>query len=324
MKFFFIIIFFPAFVLSQTIQLRGKVIDSYKQPVKNLTIRFTSFGEVVTTGSGEFIISVPKNVRSLDVTVNEENWHLLYPVDSKIPVPLDQTFIITLIVSETGASSENNFDNAVIKYNDLKNLLEELGSTRIELEAFLERFIELESEKLEMSEDIFRKEFERKEKTETAYSSISHTLNEYILRANNLATTFDLYYELSFRSAPAVENLNKAIGLYNPVYDSINNNVNNWTAIINLAKDSFLADDFSSSINHLINEIHKPYILQLNNAIKLSNEIRLGIESDDISIEEKKRSGKNKVISIINSLKIKIPLLQKKFDEILKKLFKEV
>ena len=34
----------------QSIQLRGKVIDINKQPVKNISIRFTSFGEAITTG----------------------------------------------------------------------------------------------------------------------------------------------------------------------------------------------------------------------------------------------------------------------------------
>ncbi len=323
MKLFCLLIFISGIVFPQTIQLRGKVINSDKKPVKNLSIRFTSFGEALTTSSGEFIISIPQNTHSVDITINNDAWRLLYPVDSKIPIPADPTIINTIIVSGNNSSTETSLDESIVKYKDLERLLKEIGSTKTELQAFLERFIELESESLKMSKDIFRREFEKKEKTETAYSSISRTLNEYILRANNLVTTFELYYELSFRSVPAVENLNKAIGLYNPVYDSIYNNFNNWEAIIALTKDSALANDFSSSIAYMINEIHKPYIWELNNSIKLINEVRLGIESDDFSIEKKMKLGKETVEATMNNLKIKIPLLQNRFKEFLNKLYEE-
>ena len=57
--FIILILILPAIISAQTVQLRGKVIDVNKQPVKNLSIRFTSFGEAITTGSGEFVITIP-------------------------------------------------------------------------------------------------------------------------------------------------------------------------------------------------------------------------------------------------------------------------
>ena len=103
MKLFYIVIIitsiFPAVVFPQTIQLRGKVIDVDRKPVKNLSIRFTSFSDAITTGSGEFVITIPKGVQYVDVSLIEENMQILYPIDSKIPVPTDPNFITTIIIT---------------------------------------------------------------------------------------------------------------------------------------------------------------------------------------------------------------------------------
>jgi hypothetical protein len=323
MKLIFIFFVLPAVIIAQSVQIRGKIIDSDKQPVKNLPIRFTSFGDAVTTGSGEFVITVPQNVKFVDILVKDKNWQLLYPVDAKIPVPADPNFITTIIVSGINSGSNPSMDESISKFAELESLLKGIGTTNTELKAFLEKFIEIEARRLEISEPEFREEFERKEKRETAFTEISRLLNEYILRAQNLKTNFEMYSEIAFVSNPAVGNLNKAIGAYNPIFDSIYNNFNNWKAIISLAKDSVLAESFVSSVNYMIDEIHTPYIFQINESIKLINEIRLGIGSDGNS-EEKKKEVRNKVSSIIENLEKKIPILENHFKTLLSKLQPEL
>jgi hypothetical protein len=64
-----LILFFPALISAQSIQLRGKVIDDSRKPVENLLLRFTSIGDALTTASGEFVISVPENIKYVDVVI---------------------------------------------------------------------------------------------------------------------------------------------------------------------------------------------------------------------------------------------------------------
>lgn len=304
----------------QSIQLRGKVIDINKQPVKNILVRFTAFGEAITTSSGEFVITIPQDVNSVDVVIKDENFQILYPVDSKIPVPSDPNFVSTIIVSGNSASDGSTMDESVLKFSELESLLKDVGTTNTELKAFLEKFIELESKRLEISEAKLRDEFERKDKRDAIFAEVSPVLKEYILRLKNLKTNFEMYYESAFVSNPSVEYLNNAIRAYNPVFDTIYNNNDRWKNDIATSWNSALAESFNSSVRYMIDEVHTPYVLQLNECIKKINEIRLKIISDEEKSEELKKEVRIKVSEIMKNLVIKIPILENRFNEVLTRL----
>jgi hypothetical protein len=318
--FVFLILILPAIISAQTVQLRGKVIDINKQPVKNLSIRFTSFGDAITTGSGEFVITIPENVSSVDVAIMDNNVQILYPVDAKIPVPSDPNFVSTIIVSGNNTLAGTSMDESIVKYTQLESLLKDVGTTNTELKAFLEKFIELESKRLEISEAKLREEFERKARRDVIFAEVSPALKEYILRAKNLKTNFEMYYESAFVSNPSVEYLNNAIRAYNPVFDTIYNNNSKWKNDITTAWNTILAESFASSVSYMIDEVHTPYVLQLNECIKTINEIRLKIISDEEKSEELKKEVRIKVSEIMKNLEIKIPILENRFNEVLTRL----
>ena len=315
-----IIIILPAVVFTQTIQLRGKVIDVDRKPVKNLSVRFTSFGDAITTSSGEFVITIPKDVQYVDVSLQEENIQILYPVDSKIPVPSDPNFITTLIVSDNKTSGVKNMEESAVKYNELENLLNDIGTTNTELKSILEKFIEIEAERLEISKSKLKEEFELKKKRDEAFSEISPFLDEYILRVKNLKTYFEMFYESAFVSNPSVEIINKSIREYNPVYDTIYYNRNKWQKEISSDWNEVLSANFISSINYMIDEIHAPYIFQLNECMKTINDVRLRTINEDKSPEEMKNEVRSRVYPIMKNLEIKIPILEKRLNEILTRL----
>jgi hypothetical protein len=318
--FVFLILILPAIICGQTVQLRGKVIDINKQPVKNLSIRFTSFGDAITTGSGEFVITIPENVSSVDVAIVDNNVQILYPVDAKIPVPYDPNFVSTIIVSGNNTLAGTSMDESIVKYTQLESLLKDVGTTNTELKAFLEKFIELESKRLEISEAKLREEFERKDRRDAIFADISPVLKEYILRLKNLKTNFEMYYESAFISNPSVEYLNSAIRAYNPVFDTIYYNNNKWKNNIASAWDAVLAESFASSVSYMIDEVHTPYVLQLNECIKSINDVRLKVEDADKSPEEMKSQVRTKVSEIMKNLVIKIPILENRFNEVLTRL----
>ena len=118
----------------------------------------------MTTGSGEFVITIPQSVQFIDIVIRDENWQILYPVDAKIPVPVDPNFVTTVIVSENNSSAGKSLDESMVKYNELESILKDVGTTNTELKSFFEKFIELEAKRLEISEIKAKDEFEKKEK----------------------------------------------------------------------------------------------------------------------------------------------------------------
>lgn len=318
--FIILILVLPAIISAQTIQLRGKVIDINRQPVKNLPIRFTTFGDAITTGSGEFVITIPQNVNSVDIVIANDTVQILYPVESKIPVPADANFVITIIISGSENLGEARVDESIVKFNELESLLKDVGTTNAELKSFLEKFIELESKRLEISETKLREEFERKDRRDAIFSEISPALKEYILRLKNLKTNFEISFESAFVSDPSVEHLNIAIRAYNPSFDMIYNNQNKWLNEIKSAWDEVLSENYSTQVNYMIDEVHTPYVLQLNECLKILNEIRLKIISEEERTEELKREVRIKVSEMMKNLVIKIPILEKRFNELVMRL----
>jgi len=316
----FFILLLPAIISAQSIQLRGKVIDINNQPVKNLSIRFTSFGDAVTTGSGEFVIIIPQYVHSVDAVIKDNNLQILYPVNGHVLVPADPNAVTTIIVSGGSTSSGKSVDESIVKYSKLESLLKVVGTTNTELKTFLEKFIELEAKRLEISEAKFREEVARNEMSDAVFAEVSPVLKEYILRLNNLKTHFEMFYESAFMSDPSIEHINSATRAYNPSFDTIYNNQNKWQSKISSAWDGVISENFASAVNYMIDEIHKPYILQLNDCVKSINDVRLKIDNDGKSPDEIKSEVRTKVTAIMKSLGIKIPILENRFNELLTRL----
>jgi len=315
----FLFLLIPFLVSAQSIQLKGKVLDEKKNPVKNLSIRFTSIGNIVTTNSGEFVITVPQSFQSVEAVLTDAEWQILFPTDSKIPLPSDPNFISTILVSKN-SSEPADLDKSIKRYSELEKLLKELGSTSNDLKDFLEKYVELESKRLEIDEAKLRDEFQKREKREEIYSIVQPVLSELILRLKNLKAGFENNFEIAFYSDSVTQKLNRVIKAYNPVFDSINNNYKSWQKIISTNWEENLSEKFSSTVSYLIDEVHKPYVFQLNEQVKIINMIRFGGEKDEDKIEKMKSDAKNNLDFILKALDIRIPILEGKVDEIINRL----
>jgi hypothetical protein len=266
------------------------------------------------------VIAIPQNTNIVDVVIKDPNWQILYPVDAKIIVPADQNLTATIIVSSANTSGGMTVDESILKSKELENLLKNVGTTNTEFKAILERFIELEAKRLEISAVELKQKFERKNQRDAIFSELSPVLKEFILRIKNLKTCFEMYYESAFISNASVEHLNSAIRVYNPSFDTINNYHNKWQNEISSAWDEVLSENFATQVNYMIDEIHTPYVLQLNECIKSINDVRLKIVSDEKKSEELKAEVRIKVSEIMKNLDIKIPTLEKRFNELMTRL----
>jgi hypothetical protein len=291
------------------------VLDENKQPVKNLSLRFASIGDVLTTGSGEFIINIPEELKYVDISLSGSQREILYPFDSKIPVPEDLNFMTTVIV--TNLEDNYDIDKSVEKYVALEKLLVELGTATGDLKSFLKRYLEIESRRLEIDEMKLREELEKREKQDDIFSRVSPILSEIILRLKNIKTAFETNYEIAFYRTYGIEYLNIAIRVYNPVFDTINNNYKTWVKDIGSCWNENVSEKFESTVSYMIDQIHKPYIFRLNESIAKINKIKIGIDEDEDKIEQMKAEVRSDISSILNELQTRIPILEKRTDELI-------
>jgi iron-sulfur cluster repair protein YtfE (RIC family) len=194
--------------------------------------------------------------------------------------------------------------------------LKETGSTNKEIQEFLKRYIEIESEKLELDKAKLEADFKKSGIRDGVFQRISPLLSEYLLRLKNLKTSFETNTEIAFVSNPGIENLNKAVRAYNPLFDTISNNYKALQKEISSGWNENLSEKFGSAVNYMIDEVHKPYVLQLNECIRMINEVKLKIGEEDEQQVKKEKIRQN-VSSLMKNLDLKIPILESRFNELL-------
>ena len=305
---------------SQTIELRGKVYDEKKNPVKNFTLRFSTIGSITTTNSGEFIIELPDNITSAEIETENNDWTILYPIDRKILIPNDRSSIIKIVVTSVEAQKAEKLEYAAKNYSRLETLLKDIGVAKDELKNLVENYIQKEAANYDVQKDSLRDAILNEKKREK-FDLISKTLLNYVGKLQNSKDDFKLITQLAFYDTAATNALKKSIIEYNGVFNETNNNKYSFQKDVNdyWGNDN-LADDLSEIIDYAIDEIHKPYILRLNDYIQGINKIVLGQISDSDEKENLKKSITMGINSVVRELEVRIPILDKKVNNIIIKL----
>jgi hypothetical protein len=264
--FLFILFSAPAFCFSPGAVLKGKVYDENKNPFKNLTIRFSGIASIVTTNSGEFIIELPDGVLSAEIELSDNNLTLLYPVDRRITLPSDPSYISKIVVGKKKAGTESNAELAK-KYLRLEDLMKDIGLSQEKLRSLIDEFIKKESKDDNINEENL-KQAVYKEKRNERFSVISSVISNYIIQAQNLALSFRNAAKFKFSRNEALSELITSVANYNLAFEQLNNNKFSYPGDVSLYWDNReLSDSLYETILFATEDIHKPYILSLNNDI---------------------------------------------------------
>ncbi len=308
------------FIFSQTITLKGKVYDENKNPVKNLTLRFSTIGSITTTNSGEFIIEMPDNLNSADVETEDKNWTILYPIDSRVIIPADKNSLIKIVVSNKKIPQMIKPEEAAKNFNKLESLLLDIGVAKNELKNLLESYSQKEADFYKLQKDSIRNAILNDKKNE-AFKVISKTLLSYVDKVQNSKDDFKLLTQIKIYNKDITENIKQSIEEYNLGYNELNNNKYSFQKDVDdYWKDKDLADSLMETIDYAIDEIHKPYILKLNDYTLDINKIVTGQISGADEIEKLKQNISKGIGSILHELELKIPTLEKKANDLIIKL----
>lgn len=319
-NFFLFLIFVNIYLPAQKLRsIRGVVIDDNKNPVKNFTLRFSTIGEVVTTQTGEFIMEVPDNISYLELSVDDTLWSILYPLDYKIPIPSDPNFVTKIVLTRLSNNNEK-IDDVVKEYKKLKDLLTEIGIQQNELKNLYETFVENESERTELDSENLRSAIQRSIKREEIFPEVSSLLANYNLKVQNLNSFYQNESEFAFVDTMANKELMNAINNYNEVFRKLYNDKASMENNIHLYWNNQLEEKFSELLDYIFDEIHSPCILKFNPINTKMNRLVRGYITDDDEIIKTKNELKSSIQQITNDLDIKLPILQRRTNDLITRL----
>ncbi len=319
-----LLLYFTPILSSQTIVLTGKVYDENKNPLGNINLRFISIGNIVTSNSGEFKIEVPANINLLEVETVGVEWKLVYPIDSRIPVPANKESVLKVVISKSFNKEKNLKPEEIAKnYSKLEKLLTDLGLAQSELKTLFDSYVTKESGERDLSEE-YLKTIITKEKRRDKFAAISEVLLKYILKIQNLASTFKLVSTLALKNSSALSELINSIEEYNSVFNQLNNGKTAYQNDISIYwENKNLPDEFISALDFGIDEIHKIYILKLNEEIVIINKINSGFIEDGDERNELQSKTIGAITLIVNELETRIPILEKKVNNLINHLKEE-
>lgn len=306
---------------SQTKILKGKVFDESKNPVPNLTIRFTSLGEITTTNSGEFEFEVPADLSFVEIELKDKNWSILSPLDNRLPVPSDELFTAKIFLVYSDNEDDDVITRLADKMDAIETLLKELGYAKEREKQMLEELKEKLSENFNFKIEDFQTAIEAKKKRDALFSEISKELSEFNLAINDVNTMFKNINIYAAEDNMALDELVLYINKYNKVFSSLTNNkFDHYNLIESLWSNPELAEEYMQTVNYALDEIHKPYILRLNETIVVMNKINRKAITDEDEIEELKTQIKSEITTVVKELERRLPVLDRKIEALLLKL----
>jgi hypothetical protein len=320
-KFFLLIIYLNLNLYALQLKpLKGIVIDDNKNPVKNLSLRFSTVGEVVTTQTGEFIIEIPDNISYLELSISDTSWSMLYPFDYKIPIPSDPGFVNKIVLKKGSQKGSEKLAKVAKDYNKLKNLLTDIGVQQNELKNLFENYVKSESDKTNLNSENLRTAIQKSIKREEIFPQISSLLANYNLKIQNINSYFQNVSDLAFMDTTAFKELIKAVADYNEVFGKLNNDKSSLENDINLYWNDQLKESFSGLTDYIFDEIHTPYVLKFNPITSEMNKLVRGFVPDDDERMEKRVELKKEIQQITNDLNIRLPILERRTKELITKL----
>ena len=317
---FLFIFTFPGIISAQTITLKGKVYDENKNPVKNISLRFSTIGSITTTNSGEFMIELPDNLISVDVETEDKNWIILYPIDNRILVPSDNNGLIKIVVSKEHKPQSIKPEDAAKNFDKLESLLIDIGVAKTELKNLLENYSQKEADYYNLQKDSILNAILNDKKSEK-FGIISRALLDYVGKIKNSRNDFKLLTQITIYNHEITDAIKKSIQEYNASYNEINNNKYIYQKNVkDYWNDKSLADSLLQTINYILDEIHQPCFLKLNDYILDINRIVTGQISDSEERSKLKESTSKRIESVLKEINIKVPAIEKKVNDIIIKL----
>lgn len=260
LSFIFLIVSISSF--SQVTKYRFKVRYEDYSPLRN-TIIIVNNQRLSTDDNGIVDIEIPSQLDKAYIESYSPNVYTIkYPVNFQVLLPKNYSIDIDIFVSKPTISF-------VATKEDLKKLQKTIEQYRTSKDAsLLETFTEQSRRMYDSILILYKTKNADENKMKTGRLDflplISNALNHYINEAKDLNDAF-IALRISLRKPAAYDQFAEAAYSYNQIYELINSNKNTYEqAIASYWNSKELSLKFSNLIEYALEEIHKPYVLKIN------------------------------------------------------------
>lgn len=254
--------------------------QSYAQATRyKFTVRYDNFdplkNDVILINNQLLNTDNYGNVEALipskDITASvsspaTEKYRIKYPVNMQIVLPRSESLVIDIFIEKPYKPS------AAVKAataEDIKKIQQTIERYQRSNDAQLTKNIQLSVSKLYdsievlMGEKTVNKE-ELKNGRLQFMPVISQALNHYLNEAKDLADAFSAL-SFSLNKPEAYDQFSTAVYSYNEIFELINANKSTYEqAIEHYWESRELSLKFSNLVEYALEEVHKPYILEIN------------------------------------------------------------
>lgn len=281
----------------ETTRLLGRLVDLGGSPVRDVRLRIVGHGEPEVFDSGEFELQLAGRPAQVEVELIGDGLEVLYPLHGIIAVPADESVRVPVVVGK----SEREYINDVLaaRFVQLESTLNENGvgynASLDSLGDDMRRILSL----LELQESDLRRSIDQRRKQADVKPELFQTIDAYILEAKDLRDAFRLVASLAAENAGAVVTLRQAVQEYNVAFEALNNSRNAFLSSVRSlwegAEAEGLTRDLADVYTEAVEEIHKGYVLPLNESLVVfqlahtgdrpsGGEIRAAVQEADAAV----------------------------------------
>ena len=304
----------PLLSYAQVEKYKFQVKDEKNIIRKNLVL-IANGENVITNASGIFTLTLNNSLINIAVqSPDEKKFVIRYPSSGIISLPRGAENLIEIKIAEpTKADEANTAKNQLAdQITKIDKQIRNLKNDDEQLKKILLKRIDslfAVGQKKNISRDELRTARELMVGRDTSFPKISLTLANYINEAKDLSDALKLA-DMALTQQGARTQLIDAIKTYNPFYEELNGKKDEYEKNVGAFWQSKeLSYNFLNLADFALNEIHRPYILPLNDLIEKMN--RYSMESG-----RKKRELKSEILAeskiITRNLDTRLVILSEK------------
>lgn len=264
---FIILLLLHAVAYSQVTRYRMKVRYEDYNPLKNAVI-IVNNQRLSTDDNGVVDVDIPAQLdRAYVESPNTANYTIKYPPQAQVLLPKNASEEISIFIARPSLRS------AVLTRDDLKKLQQSILDYEKSSDAQLVRTIETSSRRmydsvLTLLRGKHRDEAKIREGRLAFYPLVSEALNHFLNEARDLKDAFAAMGS-ALAKKEVYEQFARAVYSYNEIYELLNTNKNTYEqAIVTYWNSRELGYRFSNLMENTLEEIHKPYVLEMNETFR--------------------------------------------------------
>jgi hypothetical protein len=260
-----LMIFFFQASIAQPVRYKFAIRYGDYNPLKNALILINN-NRLSTDKDGNVELDIPNDrIYARIESPDPSKYRVKYPANMQVILPKNNSVIIDVYVESPSASTPPKLasKNEVLQLQKQVERFQQSGDAKVMLA------IETANSRLYDSITVL---FNEKSVNEARLSQgrlqffppISQALHTYLNEARDVKDAFGVL-AISLTKKEAYEQYSDAIYSYNAIFELLNSNKSTYEqAIATYWRSKELSIKFSNLIEYMLEEIHKPYILEIN------------------------------------------------------------